>query len=221
MKSHLHPQIPRTCEIIQGRLCYCQPFQGLVPLTTRIAPPGQFVDTPNYMRIKSEGQAMSEQQLRKELVEAFKNRAILYWLIFDELRGEVGEAKAAAIMKRAVYRRGEQIGRQKYSQFAPSDFEGLKKAFVSGIPDEGRLFEPNVVRCDGEGLDIHLEHCPLKGAWEELGLSPRDKVLMCEIAGVIDKGTFEAAGFAFEPNTWRPGRTGCCHLEIRPASKSS
>jgi hypothetical protein len=161
---------------------------------------------------------MSEQQLRKELIAAFKNRAILYWLIFDELRGEFGEAKAAAIMKRAVYRRGVQIGQQKYSQFAPNDFEGLKNAFVSGIPDEGRLFNPNVVRCDAEGLDVHLEACPLKDAWEELGLSHRDKVLMCEIAGVIDKGTFEGAGFAFEPNTWRPGREGCCYLEIRRAS---
>ncbi len=162
---------------------------------------------------------MGEEQLREELIAAFKNRAILYYEIFDELRRELGEARAAEIMKRAVYRRGVQIGRQKFSQFAPRDFAGLRDAFVGGIPDEGRLFEPNVVRCDAEGLDVHLEHCPLKDAWEELGLDERDKSLMCEIAGIIDQGTFEGAGFAFEPNTWEPGRTGCCHLEIRPAAE--
>ena len=160
---------------------------------------------------------MSELQLRKELVDAFKNRAILYYLIFDELRRELGEAQATAILKRAIYRRGQQKG-QKYSQFAPNDFEGLKNAFVGGIPDEGRLFDPHVMRCDAAGLDVHLEACPLKDAWEELHLNDHDQTLMCEIAGEIDKGTFEAAGFSFEPNTWRPGRTGCCHLQIRPAT---
>ncbi len=32
---------------------------------------------------------MSEEQLRKELQASFKNRAILYYLIFDELRQEI------------------------------------------------------------------------------------------------------------------------------------
>lgn len=158
---------------------------------------------------------MSETQLRKELVDAFKNRAILYWHIFDELRGELGQERAVAIMKRAIYRRGREKG-AKYARFAPRDFAGLRDAFVGGIPDEGRLFDPHVVRCDADGLDVHLERCPLKDAWDELGLDESDKALMCEIAGVIDQGTFEGAGFAFDPNTWQPGRTGCCHLEIRP-----
>ena len=159
---------------------------------------------------------MSEQELRRELVDAFKNRAVLYYLIFDELRGEVGEEKAAAILKRAIYRRGEQMG-QKFRRVAPDDWPGLKDAFLAGIPDAGRLFAPNVVQCGPEGLDIHLESCPLKEVWEELGLDEQDRILMCEIAGEIDKGTFEGAGFSFAPDTWKPGRTGCCHLHIRPA----
>jgi hypothetical protein len=160
---------------------------------------------------------MREEQLREELVAAFKNRAMLYWLIFDELRREMGQQQAVAILKRAIYRRGQQTG-QRYRQFAPNDFEGLKHAFVGGIPDEGRLFNPQVVRCDAEGLDMHLEACPLKEAWEELGLDDRDEATMCEIAGEMDRGKFEAAGFSFEPNTWQPGRNGCCHLQIRQAS---
>lgn len=159
---------------------------------------------------------MSEEKLREELVTAFKHRAILYWLIFDELRRELGQERAVEVLKRAIYRRGQQRG-QKYRQFAPNDFEGLRDAFVGGIPDEGRLFNPQVVRCDAEGLDVHLEACPLKEAWEELGLDDGDKAIMCDIAGAMDKGKFEAAGFSFEPNTWQPGRSSCCHLEIRPA----
>jgi hypothetical protein len=160
---------------------------------------------------------MSEEKLRNELRASFKNRAILYYLIFDELRQEVGEEKAAQILKRAIYRRGEQIGQQ-FCQFAPDNLTGLKDAFLEIIPDEGRMFDPHVVQCDTDSLEVHLEACPLKEAWEELGLDEKDRTAMCEIAGEIDKGTFEAAGFAFEPDTWQPGRSGCCHLNIRPKS---
>ena len=39
---------------------------------------------------------------------------------------------------------------------------------------------------------------------------------MCSIAGRVDNGTFEGAGFTFSADTWQPGRSGCCHLHIRP-----
>ena len=160
---------------------------------------------------------MSEENLRNELQASFKNRAVLYYFMFDELRKEVGEQHAIEILKRAIYRRGQQIGQQFY-QFAPNDLAGLKDAFLGTIPDEGRLFDPHVVQCDAELLVIHLKTCPLKDTWEELGLDDHDKAVMCEIAGEIDKGTFEAAGFSFQPDTWQPGHTGCCHLNIRPNS---
>jgi hypothetical protein len=160
---------------------------------------------------------MNEDHLRNELHASFKNRAVLYYLIFDELRKEVGEQQATEILKRAIYRRGQQIGQQ-FCRFAPNDLAGLKEAFLGIIPDEGRMFDPHVVQCDAESLVVHLEACPLKDAWEELGLDDHDKAVMCEIAGEIDKGTFEAAGFSFQPDTWQPGRTACCHLNIRPNS---
>ncbi len=158
---------------------------------------------------------MSEENLRNELQASFKNRAVLYYFMFDELRKEIGEQRAIEILKRAIYRRGQQIGK-KFCQFAPHDLAGLKDAFLSIIPDEGRLFEPHVVQCDAESLVIHLTTCPLKEAWEDLGLDDHDKAVMCEIAGEIDKGTFEAAGFSFQPDTWQPGRSACCHLNIHP-----
>lgn len=158
-----------------------------------------------------------EEKLRSELRTSFKNRAFLYYLIFDELRGEVGPQKAEEILRRAIYRRGEQMG-EPLRKFAPDDLKGLNSAFLAMIPDEGRMFRPNVQRSDEEVLEIHLEACPLKEAWEELGLGEQDRVTMCRIAGEVDRGMFEAAGFSFEPDTWQPGRSGCCHLHIRANS---
>lgn len=158
---------------------------------------------------------MSEQDLRKQLYGSFKNRAMMYYHIFDELRKEIGEQKATEIMKRAIYKRGLEIGKQ-FARYGPSDMEGLKDAFVGFVPDEGKMFDPEVQRCDAGGVDIKFHRCPLKEAYEEAGLSDDEIAKMVDIASSVDYGTFEGAGFKFSADTWKPGKEGCCHLHIRP-----
>jgi len=137
---------------------------------------------------------MFEQILREQLYGAYKNRGMMYYHIFQELRKEVGE----------------------YKEFAPADLEGVKNAFLAGSADQGKMFQPEVLRCDGEGLDIHMRKCPLKEAYEEAGLSDEEIATMCHIAAAVDYGTFEGAGFRFFAETWKPGEAGCCRLHIRP-----
>lgn len=158
---------------------------------------------------------MSEEVLRRQLYDSFKNRALIYYRLFLELSKEVGEEQAEELMKRAIYTRGEEKGK-KYAQYAPSDLEALKEAFVAGIPDDGNMFQPEVLRCDGEALDIKFHGCPLRDAWQEAGLPEEMVARMCRIAARIDNGTFESAGFRFWADTWQPGGEGCCFLHIRP-----
>jgi predicted ArsR family transcriptional regulator len=160
----------------------------------------------------------TEEQLRRDLYAAFRNRALLYHHFFETLAAELGETRAAEVMSRAIYARGTAIGRS-FARFAPADFEGLRDAFLGFVPDERRMFAPDVTRCDAGGLDIKLQRCPLKDAWREAGLAEADIARLCQIAGRIDNGTFEAAGFEFSADTWQPGRDGCCHLHIRPGSR--
>jgi hypothetical protein len=157
---------------------------------------------------------MAEQDLRAQLYAAFKHRAMLYYLIFDELRREVSEPRALEILGRAIRRRGEMIGRQ-FAPFAPSDLQGLRDAFLAGIPDEGRMFAPEVERCDDQQLDITFHACPLRDAWQEAGLDDSEVATLCRLAAAIDVGTFEGAGFQFSADTWQPGSPSCCHLHIR------
>jgi hypothetical protein len=160
---------------------------------------------------------MSEELLRQQLYDSFKNRAMIYYLIYDELRSACGEENAQAILSQAIYRRGEQKGRKKYSCFAPNDLLGLQKSFLEGIPDEGRMFQPEVLRSDAGGLDIKFHACPLREAWQEAGLPEEEIATLCRLAARIDNGTFESAGFEFHADTWQPGGEGCCFLHIRPA----
>jgi hypothetical protein len=160
---------------------------------------------------------MSDQELRSQLYAAFKHRAMLYYLIFDELRQALDETRAIEILQRAIRRRGEVVG-QKYAPFAPDNLTAPRDAFLANIPDDGRMFSARVDRCDGEHLDMTLQTCPLRDAWQEAGLSERDVATMCRIAAAIDEGTFVGAGFAFSADTWQPGSEGCCHLHIRPGT---
>ena len=155
------------------------------------------------------------EELRAQLKNAMKARGLVYAAVYDELEAELGAAKAEAIMKHAIYKRGRAIGAQ-FARFGPADIDGLRAAFLAFIPDGGRVFSPEVKRCDAGGLDIKFHACPLKDAWLEAGMSAEKVAKLCSIAGVVDNGTFEAAGFAFHADTWRAGDEGCCFLHIRP-----
>jgi hypothetical protein len=162
---------------------------------------------------------MSEEMLRGQLYDSFKNRAMVYYLIFDELRAEFGPDRAEELLSRAIRRHGELRGQEKYAQFAPHDLAGLKAAFLDGVADDGRMFQPEIVRGDAEGLDIKFHACPLRDAWLEAGLPDEDVATLCRIASQIDEGLFGAAGFDFTADTWQPGGEGCCHLHIRPGGR--
>src|SRR3989304_3346392 len=113
---------------------------------------------------------MSEKNLRKNLYASFK--------------------------KRAIYKRGLEVGKA-LSRHAPSDMEGIKNAFLTLDPDEGRMFSAEVLRSDAQGVDIRFNRCPLKEAWQEAGLSDKETAKICAIAARVDNGTFEGAGVAF------------------------
>ena len=160
--------------------------------------------------------AMSEEQLRRELADSFQNRAIIYYLIFDEMRRQFGAEQAEAVMGRAIYRRGAQKGLEKYGRYAPGDLEGVKRTFLAGSADGGRMFQPEVIHQDAAALDIRQHKCPLQATWQEMGLPDDEVATLCRIASRIDFGTFESAGFGFALDSWQPGREGCCCLHIRP-----
>jgi hypothetical protein len=162
-------------------------------------------------------ESMSEETLRRQLYESFANRARVYHLIFEELRAELGAARAAEVLGRAIYRRGSQQA-ARYAPFAPRDLVGLKGAFLAALPDGGALFAPEVVRCDGQGLDITFHRCPLKEAWLDAGLTQEEVAALCRIAAEVDRGLFETAGFGFHADTYVPGGEGCCFLHVRPGA---
>lgn len=150
---------------------------------------------------------------RRDLVAQMKNRALIYMETYDVLAEELGAAKAEALLTRAIYNRGKAMGKS-FAKYGPSDLDGLQKAFLASVPGGKDIFQPEVLKQEPAKLEIQLHGCPLKDAWREAGLAEDKVATLCRIAGAVDKGLFEGAGFKLENRTWTPGAKGCCFLRI-------
>lgn len=156
---------------------------------------------------------------RAETRAAFENRALMYLHLFEVLRDELGERKAALLMKRAIYQRGLEVAEKYRHAASAGDLEEVGRLFCDGSPCGGALFEPGVESCGDGVLVLRMTACPLKETWQAAGAGPAEVDLLCEIAAAVDEGTFEGAGLdlTFLDRLGRPGSTRCL-LELRPAA---
>jgi len=133
---------------------------------------------------------------RRETRDAFKNRAVLYRLFYEEFSKEIGEERTAEIMKRALYRGGAAKS-DRYRAFAErGDFQGVADEFIKSSVCAGALFKPSIAKVDDRSAIIDMAGCPLVDAWREMGLSPEEVARMCEMANATDYGKYEGMGFA-------------------------
>lgn len=162
-----------------------------------------------------------DDQERNKYIELVRSatalRALMYRDILQSMQEELPKEQATRILARAIRKRGEIIGKAQFSAYAPGDFDGLCKAFIAQLPPEARakLFANRIPRCDSEELQLVATRCPLKEAWHAAGCSDPEVAELCKLAGEIDIGMLEGAGFTIENDTWKPGREACCSLTIK------
>jgi hypothetical protein len=156
---------------------------------------------------------------RAETRAAFENRALIYYYVFDELSDVVGPEQAAEIMKRAIYRRGLDVGAKYRAAGEAGHLDEVGRLFCGGSPCQGTLFEPGVEASEGDEIVLRMTACPLVDAWREIGLEADQIDLLCEIAAAVDEGTFAAAGLEldFEDRLGRSDASSCL-LRLRVPS---
>ena len=148
--------------------------------------------TENEQTIESLEDELAES--RAETRAAFANRANLYAYLFEELVSVLGKDEAIAAMKRAIYRRGLEVGRKYQPAVEAGDMIEVGRIFCEGSPSGGALFHPGIEESEDGHLVLHMTSCPLVEAWQEMGL-PADEIdTLCDIAAAVDEGTFEGAG---------------------------
>ena len=128
------------------------------------------------------------------LRDEIKNRAKIYACIYRELSKEVGQEKAVEILKRALYARGQEKGRQLAIKLGKPDLRLLAAAFVEGKA-EMDAFGHEIVQEHSDFVVLRLNKCPLVDVWKEAGFSAEEQKIMCDIAYQVDFGKFETAGY--------------------------
>jgi predicted ArsR family transcriptional regulator len=147
---------------------------------------------------------------------AFENRALMYAAIYDELAADIGEERAAAIMKRAIRKRGLDVGLKYREAAAAGDLEEVGRLFVEGSPAGGSLFTPGVEERGDDVIILRMTSCPIVDAWRAGGRTDEEVDLLCGIAAAVDEGTFESAGLELTFLD-RLGKAGSCRclLELK------
>jgi hypothetical protein len=149
-----------------------------------------------------------------ELESAFRNRADLYRLFYEELEERFGPAEAESVMASVVEKRGREVAALAFSRFGPNDARAIGEAFLAVSPDGGRMYPTDVER-DDKHIAFRVKRCPLKDAWSEAGVGEERLATLCRIAGEFDRGLFEATGVRFSNVTWTAGHgNGCCHIRL-------
>lgn len=154
---------------------------------------------------------------REETRASFANRALMYAYIFEAAEDELGTERAVSMMKRAIHRRGVEVGQQYREAADAGDLAEVARIFVEGSPAAGELFSPGVevLDVDGRRVVLRMNTCPLVEAWRDAGYSDERVDLLCEIAAEVDEGTFEGAGLGLRFLERQPQAHGCrCLLEL-------
>jgi hypothetical protein len=149
----------------------------------------------------------------KTLVDEIKNRALIYYEIYLQLSAEIGSQAAVRLMGKGIYERGRDKGEALREKIAEPELTRLAAVFVEG--NNGMdAFGHQVVEVDESRAVLRLSRCPLVQAWDEAGLSPEERVIMCDIACQVDFGKFEAAGYRLKFNCRIADGAETCDLEV-------
>jgi len=131
---------------------------------------------------------------QSETRAAFETRALMYAYMYEEFADEVGPERATELMKRAIHRRGLEVGRKYRPAAHAGDLAEVGRIFCETSPCGGELFEPGIEEQDDERIVLRMTSCPLLDAWRSAGLDVDEIERLCEIAAAVDEGTFEGAG---------------------------
>jgi hypothetical protein len=130
----------------------------------------------------------------KELKDAIKARADAYMFIYDEMKSELGEAKADKIFSESIYKFGKSKSGKYKKALSKGGFKSLARGFLKSSPLGGRIFKPGIEKVNDKECVLIMKSCPLVEMWKEKKFSAGKIKILCNIAYQIDLGTFEGCG---------------------------
>lgn len=143
---------------------------------------------------------------------AIEHRAT--WTGLTYVEGVKAGLPIEGVIREAVSQTGAFHGANYLAQTeGPEDLRNFCKAF---LPELGlKTFEMDVVKNDGDDLEIEFHYCPLLSAWQKLGFDDDTCAKLCDIAMDGDRNIAKAMGYDFELGKTLANGDCVCEVNFR------
>jgi hypothetical protein len=137
-------------------------------------------------------QSVTQEEMIARVRAAIKDRATWFALLYRSFSEVLPAADLDRLARRAIF----EFGRMK-ARNDPADFSA--RAWVEKHVSKGSaLVFDSDVEISAEGAVQRMKFCALVEAWKEMGCSPEEIDLFCDIAMEGDRGRADAHGVRME-----------------------
>jgi hypothetical protein len=150
-----------------------------------------------------------EQETITKVRAAIKDRATWFALLYRSFKEALPEEEVQRLARRAIFEFGLMKAKKDPEDFSP-------RAWVQKHVDKGsaEVFDSDIEIHDDHAVQ-QMKFCPLVEAWREMGCTPEEITLFCDIAMEGDRGRAAGHGVKMDLSKTIAEGDGCCRLVIR------
>jgi hypothetical protein len=156
---------------------------------------------------------MSDQSNVVEKVRlAIQDRALYLALLYRSFSEALPAEQAEQLARQAIFAYGQARGKRDAAGMTP---EKWVDSHVS--KGSAAVFESRIVK-EADHCEQQMTYCPLVQAWRELGCTPAEIDLLCDIAMEVDRGRAAYHGIPLDiTHRIAAGDDHCCLVLKNPA----
>lgn len=125
---------------------------------------------------------MSNTEMVEKVRAAIKDRALYLACFYRSFAKVLQPEQVEKLARDAIYDYGQIKAQSDGKKITPEEW--VDKHVAKG---SAAVFESNIIKGE-ECCQQQMTHCPLLEAWKELGCSPEELDLFCDIAMEVDRG---------------------------------
>ena len=150
----------------------------------------------------------TQANVTQKIRAAVKDRATWLALLYRSFKTALSDEEAERLARKAIFEYGRMKAARDRDDFSPS-------AWVESHVEKGSslVFDSDIETGDSVAVQ-QMKYCPLVEAWKEMGCSPEEMELFCDIAMEGDRGRAHANGVRMELEGTLARGDDCCTLKI-------
>lgn len=133
-----------------------------------------------------------QQEMIEKVRAAIKDRATWFALLFQAFKAALPEQDVESLARKAIYEFGRMKAKKDPPDFSPRTW--VEKHVSKG---SALVFDSDV-EINEEDAQQRMKYCALVEAWKEMGCTPQEIELFCDIAMEGDRGRADAHGVRME-----------------------